>query len=114
MIGSANLNIMIKAARRAGRSLVKDFREVENLQVSMKGAGDFVSRADTAAEEIIKEDAAIMLDTKVDHLCPITDHKIKAARLSLKKAARRAEETKARLAKPYKRSEDAKPWRWDA
>ena len=56
MIGSANLNIMIKAARRAGRSLVKDFREVENLQVSMKGAGDFVSRADTAAEEIIKED----------------------------------------------------------
>jgi myo-inositol-1(or 4)-monophosphatase len=56
MIGSANLNIMIKAARRAGRSLVKDFREVENLQVSMKGAGDFVSRADTAAEEILKED----------------------------------------------------------
>ncbi|MEC7257919.1 MAG: inositol monophosphatase, partial [Pseudomonadota bacterium] len=56
MIGSANLNIMMKAARRAGRSLVKDFREVENLQVSMKGAGDFVSRADTAAEEIIKED----------------------------------------------------------
>ena len=45
MQGSANLNIMIKAARKAGRSLVKDFREVENLQVSMKGAGDFVSRA---------------------------------------------------------------------
>ncbi|MEM9394531.1 MAG: inositol monophosphatase family protein [Pseudomonadota bacterium] len=54
-IGSANLNIMIKAARAAGRSLVKDFREVENLQVSMKGAGDFVSRADTRAEEIIRE-----------------------------------------------------------
>ena len=45
MVGSANLNIMIKAARKAGRSLVKDFREVENLQVSVKGAGDFVSRA---------------------------------------------------------------------
>jgi myo-inositol-1(or 4)-monophosphatase len=56
MIGSANLNIMIKAARKAGRSLVKDFREVENLQVSMKGAGDFVSRADIAAEAIIKEE----------------------------------------------------------
>ncbi|MFK7869465.1 MAG: inositol monophosphatase family protein [Roseobacter sp.] len=56
MIGSANLNVMIKAARRAGRSLVKDFREVENLQVSMKGAGDFVSRADLAAEEILKEE----------------------------------------------------------
>lgn len=56
MQGSANLNVMIKAARKAGRSLVKDFREVENLQVSMKGAGDFVSRADIRAEEIIKEE----------------------------------------------------------
>jgi myo-inositol-1(or 4)-monophosphatase len=56
MQGSANLNIMIKAARKAGRSLVKDFREVENLQVSAKGPGDFVSRADRAAEEILKEE----------------------------------------------------------
>ncbi|GGX55638.1 inositol monophosphatase [Tateyamaria omphalii] len=56
MQGSANLNIMMKAARKAGRSLVKDFREVENLQVSMKGAGDFVSKADLAAEEILREE----------------------------------------------------------
>ncbi len=56
MQGSANLNIMIKAARLAGRGLSKDFREVENLQVSMKGAGDFVSRADIAAEAIIREE----------------------------------------------------------
>ena len=56
MQGSANLNIMQKAARKAGRSLAKDFREVENLQTSMKGAGDFVSRADIAAERIIKEE----------------------------------------------------------
>ncbi len=56
MQGSANLNLMIKAARAAGRSLVKDFREVENLQVSMKGAGDFVSKADIAAEKIIKDE----------------------------------------------------------
>ncbi len=56
MVGSANLNVMIKAARLAGRSLVKDFREVENLQVSMKGAGDFVSKADFAAEKIIKDE----------------------------------------------------------
>lgn len=56
MQGSANLNIMIKAARRAGRSLVKDFREVENLQTSMKSAGDFVSKADIAAEEMLRED----------------------------------------------------------
>lgn len=55
-MASANLNIMIKAARKAGRSLVKDFREVENLQVSTKGAGDFVSRADHEAERIIKEE----------------------------------------------------------
>ncbi len=56
MQGSANLNLMIKAARIAGRSLAKDFREVENLQVSLKGAADFVSKADIAAEEIIKEE----------------------------------------------------------
>ncbi|MEO0823017.1 MAG: inositol monophosphatase family protein [Pseudomonadota bacterium] len=47
---------MIKAARRAGRRLVRDFGEVENLQVSMKGAGDFVSNADRKAEEMIRED----------------------------------------------------------
>lgn len=56
MQGSANLNLMIKTARKAGRALVKDFREVENLQVSSKGPGDFVSKADREAERIIKED----------------------------------------------------------
>ena len=56
MVGSANLNIMIKAARKAGRALIKDFREVENLQVSVKGAGDFVSKADIGAEQIIKSE----------------------------------------------------------
>jgi len=56
MQGSANLNVMMKAARKAGRTLLKDFGEVENLQVSMKGAGDFVSRADIAAEKIIRDE----------------------------------------------------------
>jgi len=56
MQGSANLNIMIRAARKAGRSLIRDFGEVENLQVSMKGPGDFVSKADLAAERIIREE----------------------------------------------------------
>jgi myo-inositol-1(or 4)-monophosphatase len=56
MQGSANLNLMIKAARKAGRALVKDFREVENLQVSAKGPGDFVTKADREAERLIKED----------------------------------------------------------
>ncbi|MCX7560738.1 inositol monophosphatase family protein [Sulfitobacter sp. F26204] len=56
MVGSANLNVMMKAARRAGRALVKDFREVEQLQVSVKGAGDFVTKADIGAEKILKDD----------------------------------------------------------
>ena len=56
MQGSANLNLMIKAARKAGRSLVKDFREVENLQVGVKGPGDFVSKADREAERIIRDE----------------------------------------------------------
>ena len=53
---SANINVMIKAARKAGRSLMRDFKEVENLQVSSKGPGDFVSRADMKAEEILQEE----------------------------------------------------------
>jgi len=64
MQGSANLNLMIKAARKAGRALVKDFREVENLQVSSKGPGDFVSRADREAERVIKED---LLDARPNY-----------------------------------------------
>lgn len=56
MAGSANLNVMMKVARKAGRGLVKDFGEVENLQVSSKGPGDFVSRADRQAEETIREE----------------------------------------------------------
>jgi len=56
MQGSANLNLMKKAARKVGRALVKDFREVENLQVSAKGPGDFVTRADREAEKLLRED----------------------------------------------------------
>ena len=56
MAGSANLNVMMKVARQAGRGLLKDFGEVENLQVSRKGPGDFVSRADKRAEEVIREE----------------------------------------------------------
>ncbi|MBB5517153.1 myo-inositol-1(or 4)-monophosphatase [Rubricella aquisinus] len=55
MTQTANLNVMVKAARKAARALVRDFGEVENLQVSMKSAGDFVSRADLKAEETIRE-----------------------------------------------------------
>src|SRR5438309_9702259 len=56
MLRSALLNVMIKAARKAARTLKRDFGEVENLQVSLKGPGNFVSAADRRAEEILREE----------------------------------------------------------
>jgi len=53
MARSALINVMVQAAMNAGRSLVRDFGEVQNLQVSVKGPGDYVSQADRKAEEII-------------------------------------------------------------
>jgi myo-inositol-1(or 4)-monophosphatase len=53
MARSALLNVMVQAAMKAGRSLSRDFGEVQNLQVSMKGPGDYVSQADRKAEDII-------------------------------------------------------------
>jgi len=50
---SANLNVMIKASEKASKVLIRDFGEVEKLQVSIKGPSDFVSNADTKAENII-------------------------------------------------------------
>jgi myo-inositol-1(or 4)-monophosphatase len=56
MLQSALLNVMVKAARRAGRSLKRDLGEIENLQVSMKGPANFVSLADKRAEEMLYTD----------------------------------------------------------
>jgi myo-inositol-1(or 4)-monophosphatase len=53
---SALLNVMVGAARKAGRRLLRDFGEVEQLQVSVKGPGDFVSQADLRAEETLREE----------------------------------------------------------
>ncbi len=53
---SPTINVMAKAALKAARSLLHDFGEVENLQVSRKGPGDFVSQADFRAEKIIREE----------------------------------------------------------
>ena len=53
---SANLNIMIKASEKASKALIRDFGEIEKLQVSVKGPLDFVSSADTKAEKIIIEE----------------------------------------------------------
>ncbi len=56
MIHSALLNVMVKAARKAARQLIRDFGEVEKLQVSMKGPANFVSAADKRAEETLKQE----------------------------------------------------------
>ena len=53
---SANLNIMIKAAEKASRALIRDFGEIEKLQVSKKGPSDFVTNSDLKAEKIIIEE----------------------------------------------------------
>ena len=53
--GSALLNVTIKAALAAGRGLIRDFGELENLQVSKKGTKDFVTNADFKAEKILLE-----------------------------------------------------------
>jgi myo-inositol-1(or 4)-monophosphatase len=53
MPASALMNVMLAAARKASRSLARDFGEVEQLQVSLKGPANFVSAADHRAEEIL-------------------------------------------------------------
>jgi len=52
---SPTLTVIERALEKAARSLIRDFNEVEKLQVSIKGPGDFVSRADKRSEEIIVE-----------------------------------------------------------
>ena len=51
---SAIVNVMVGAARKAARKLIRDFGEVENLQVSKKGPADFVSAADRRAEQVLQ------------------------------------------------------------
>ncbi|MGE5506316.1 MAG: inositol monophosphatase family protein, partial [Actinomycetota bacterium] len=54
IVRSAVLNVMMGAARKAARALLRDFGEVEQLQVSMKGPSDFVSSADLKAEKTLR------------------------------------------------------------
>ncbi len=53
---SAHLAVMLNAAQKAAKRLLRDFAEVEQLQVSVKGPGDFVSQADLRAEAILREE----------------------------------------------------------
>jgi len=56
MLHSALLNVMVQAARKAARSLKRDFGEVEHLQVSLKGPANFVTAADRRAEQILHDE----------------------------------------------------------
>ena len=53
---SSNLNIMIKACEKASKVIIRDFGELENLQVSKKGPRDFVTKTDKRVEEILIEE----------------------------------------------------------
>ena len=52
-LSSANINVMVKACRKASKTLIRDFGEIENLQVSLKGPGDFVTASDKKVEKIL-------------------------------------------------------------
>ena len=52
-LNSANINVMIKACRKASKALIRDFGEIENLQVSKKGPRDFVTNSDKKVEQIL-------------------------------------------------------------
>ena len=53
---SANLNMMIKASEKASKVIIRDFGELENLQVSKKGPKDFVTKTDKRVEKILIEE----------------------------------------------------------
>ena len=53
---SANINVMVKACRKASKILIRDFGEVEKLQVSLKGPGDYVTASDKKTEKILIEE----------------------------------------------------------
>ena len=55
-LNSPQINLIIKACMKASRSLIRDFGEIENLQVSSKGPGDFVTSADKRTEKILIEE----------------------------------------------------------
>ena len=55
-LNSANINVMVKACRKASKVLIRDFGEIENLQVSVKGPGDFVTASDKKVEKILIEE----------------------------------------------------------
>ena len=63
---SSNLNIMIKAVEKASKLVIRDFGEVEKLQISKKGPRDFVTKTDKRVENIIIEELS---KTKKNYSC---------------------------------------------
>ena len=55
-LSSANINVMVKACKKAAKNLIRDFGEVEKLQVSLKGPGNFVTASDKKVEKILIEE----------------------------------------------------------
>ena len=55
-LSSANINVMVKACRKASKTIIRDFGEIENLQVSLKGPGDYVTASDKKVEKILIEE----------------------------------------------------------
>ena len=55
-LSSANINVMVKVCRKAAKIIIRDFGEIEKLQVSLKGPGDFVTASDKKVEKIIIEE----------------------------------------------------------
>ena len=55
-LSSANINVIIKACRKAAKVIIRDFGEIEKLQVSLKGPGDFVTNCDKKVEKILIEE----------------------------------------------------------
>jgi myo-inositol-1(or 4)-monophosphatase len=82
MPASALMTVMIAAARKAGRSLGRDFGEVEQLQVSVKGPGNFVTAADHKAEDIIYKELSkarpgycFLMEERGEVMGPDTSHR---------------------------------------
>ena len=71
---SANLNLMIKAAEKASKSIIRDFGELEKLQVSKKGPNDFVTKTDKHVEKILIEELSKIKKNLLDDCLFSSNH----------------------------------------
>ena len=82
---SANLNIMIKAAVKASKSIIRDFGEVEKLQVSKKGPYDFVTKTDKYVEKILIEELSKTKKNSLDDCLFSSNHEgVKFSNLNMR------------------------------